>query len=62
MPAFKCLLIGESDQVVQYETIEADNSSEALARAKWMLVIRTGLTAIEVWDDGGLAKRLTQTE
>lgn len=60
MPAFKCLLIGQSDKVVQHETIEAANSVEALARMEHMLLHRASLTAVEVWDNGSLAMRLTQ--
>ena len=53
MPDFTCLLIGQSDEVVETQSIEAGNSAEALARIEQMLRSRVGLTAIEVWHEGG---------
>ena len=58
MPTFTCLLIGQSE-VVEHQSIEADNSAEALARVEQMLRHRVGLIAIEVWHDGRRDMRLT---
>ena len=59
MPAFTCLLIGQSDEVVETQSIEAGNSAEALTRMEEMLRSRAGLTAIEVWHEGRRDMRLT---
>ncbi len=59
MPPFMCLLVGQSDEVVKCETVEADNSAEAMTQSELMLRSHVGLSAIEIWQEGRLALKLT---
>ena len=62
MPAYTYLLIGHSDKVVECGSISAASSAEAGAEMEHLLHHRARLTAIEVWDGGSLAARLTHTD
>ena len=59
MPPFTYLLVGQSDEVVQCETVEAENTAEAMTKTELMLRSHAGLSAIEIWQQGQLAMRLT---
>ena len=62
MPAYTYLLIGHSDKVVECGSVSAASSAEAGVEMEHLLRHRSRLTAIEVWDRGRLAARLTQTD
>jgi hypothetical protein len=59
MPPFTCLLVGQLDEVVQCETVEADDTAEAMTKTELMLRSHAGLSAIEIWQQGQLAMKLT---
>lgn len=59
MPSFMCLLVGQSDEVVKCETVEADNTAEAMTQSELMLRSHVGLSAIEIWQEGRLALKLS---
>jgi hypothetical protein len=58
MPAFLCLVIGRSNEVVKVETIEADAAAEAMTRVKQRIRSDPMATAIEIWLQGRLEQRL----
>jgi hypothetical protein len=62
MHAYTYLLIGHSNKVVECGSVSAASSAEAGAEMEHLLHHRASLTAIEVWDGGSLATRLTQTD
>ena len=59
MPPFMCLLVGQSDEVVNCETVEAGNTVEAMTKTELMLCTRSELSAIEIWKEGQLSLKLT---
>jgi hypothetical protein len=62
MPKFNCLLIGQSNEVVEHETIEADDEAAALAKIEHLIHQRPRATAVEIWARGRLSLRLTRNE
>ena len=58
MPAFLCLVIGRSNEVVKVETIEADVAAEAMTRMEQHIRSDPLVTAIEIWLQGRLEIRL----
>ena len=55
MPPFMCLLVGQSDEVVICETVEAENTAQAMNKTESMLRSRADLSAVEIWQKGQLA-------
>ena len=62
MPPFMCLLVGQSDEVVQCESIEADNTAAAMNKTESILRSHADLSAVEIWQEGQLALKLTWTD
>ena len=62
MPKFNCLLIGQSNEVLEHETIEAEDEAVALAKIEHMIYQRPRATAVEIWAGGRLSLRLTRNE
>jgi hypothetical protein len=59
MPAFMCLLIGQSNEVVKVDTIEAHDAAEAMSGVEQGLRFIGPYVAIEIWLNGRLELRLT---
>ena len=59
MPPFMCLLVGQSDEVVICETVEAENTAQAMNKTESMLRSRADLSAVEIWQKGQLALKVT---
>jgi hypothetical protein len=59
MPPFMCLLVGQSDEVVNCETVEAENTAQAMDKSASMLRSRADLSSVEIWQEGQLALKLT---
>ena len=62
MPPFTCLLVGQADEVVQCERVEAESTAEAMTKTEAMLRSHADLSAIEIWQQGHLAMKLTWTD
>jgi len=62
MPPFICLMVGQSDKVINCENVEADNTAEAMNKTESMMRSHAGLSAIEIWHEGQLAMKLTWSE
>ena len=59
---FMCLLIGQSNEVLQHESVKADSAAGALERMGQALRHRPGVISIEIWQEGQLSLRMTLNE
>jgi hypothetical protein len=62
MPPFMCLLVGQSDEVVNCEAVEAENMAHAMNKSESMLRSRAGLSSVEIWQEGRLALKMTRID
>jgi hypothetical protein len=62
MPSYTCVLIGRSDEVVKLDTVEATDAAMAMSRAKQIYWSQQDISAIEIWQMGRLALRVTRHE